>query len=68
MGVMYERKTAEERRKTDFSGLALETINELGGPGFDDVRVGLDGLRAETTIPQLPPIGVSVAVENLEVF
>lgn len=41
--VMYERKTAEERGKADFSGLTLETMNELGGPRFNDVRVGFDG-------------------------
>ena len=48
---MYERETAEERRKADFSGLTLETVDELGGPGFDDVRVRANGFGAEATIP-----------------
>jgi len=48
---MYERKTTEERGKADFARLTLETINELSGPRFDDVRIGFDGIGAETTIP-----------------
>jgi len=51
MWLMYERETAEERRKAKFAGLALETINELSGPAFNDVRVSLDGTGAEATIP-----------------
>lgn len=68
MGLIYERKPAEEGGQADLSGLALKTINELGGPGFNDVRVGLDGIAAETAIPEPPPSGMSVAVENLEIF
>jgi hypothetical protein len=66
--MVYERKTAKERREADFSRLTLETIDELSGPRFDDVRVGFDGFGAETTIPQPPAISVGVAVENLEIF
>jgi len=51
MGVMYERETTEERGKADSTGLALETINELSGPRLNDVRVGFDRTRAETTVP-----------------
>jgi len=65
---MYERETTEERGKANFAGLALETINELSGPGFNDVRVRLDGTGAEATVPQSPPIGVSVSIENLKIF
>lgn len=68
MDVMYERKTAEEGRKTDFSGLTLEAMNELSGPRFDDVRVRMDRFGAETAIPQPPPVSMSVTVENLEIF
>jgi hypothetical protein len=68
MGAVYERKTAEEGGKADFSGLTLEAINELGGPRLNDVRVRFDGLGAETPIPQPPPISVGITVENLEVF
>ena len=68
MGVMCARETTEERGKTDSAGLALKTIDELGGPRFNDVRVGFDGIGAETTIPQPPPVGVSVPIENLEIF
>ena len=49
--LIYERETTEERGKANFAGLALETINELSGPGFNDVRVGLDGTGAEATVP-----------------
>ena len=66
--MMYEREATEERGKADLAGLALETINELSGPRLDDVRIRFDGIRAETTIPQLSPIGVSITVENLEIF
>ena len=48
---MYERKTTEERGKANFAGLALETINELTGPGFNDVRVRFHGTGTEATIP-----------------
>ena len=65
---MYERETTEERGKADFSGLALETINKLSSPRFNDVRVRFDGIGAETTIPQLPSVGMGVAVEDLEIF
>ena len=51
MGVMYERETTEERGKADFAGLTLETINELSGPRFNDVRVRFDRIGAETTVP-----------------
>lgn len=51
MGVIHERETTEERGKADLAGLALETINELSGPRFDDVRVRFDGIGAEATIP-----------------
>jgi len=68
MGLMYERETTEERGKANFAGLALETINELSGPGLNGVRVGFDGTGAEPTVPQPPPIGVSVSIENLEIF
>ena len=49
--MMHERKTAEEGGKADFARLTLEAIDELGGPHLDDVRVGLDGIGVETTIP-----------------
>jgi len=68
MWLMYERETAEERGKANFAGLALETINELSGPGFDDVTVGLDGTGTESTVPSPPTIGVSVPIENLKIF
>jgi len=51
MELMYERETTEERGKANFAGLALETINELSGPRFNDVRVRFDGTGAEATIP-----------------
>ena len=68
MGLMYERESAEERGKANPAGLALETINELDGSRLDDVRIRFDGIGTETTIPQPPPISVSVSVENLEIF
>ena len=68
MGLMYERETAEKGGKANFAGLTLKTINELSSSRFNDVRVGFDGIGTETTIPQLPPIGVCVSVENLEIF
>ena len=51
MGMTHERERTEVRGKADLSGLALETVDKLGSPCFDDVRVGLDGIGAETTIP-----------------
>lgn len=48
---MYERETTEKGGKADFAGLTLETINELGGPRLNDVRVRFDRVGAETTIP-----------------
>jgi len=51
MWLMYERETTEERGKANFAGLALETINELSGPAFNDVRVGLYGIGTESTVP-----------------
>lgn len=51
MEVGHARETTEERRKADFSGLALETINKLSSPRFDHIRVRFDGIGTETTIP-----------------
>lgn len=51
MGLIYEREATEERGKANSAGLALETINELSGPCFNDVRVRFDGIGTEATIP-----------------
>lgn len=66
--MTHERETAEVGGKADLSGLALEAVDKLSSPCFDDVRVGLDGIGAETTIPQPPPICMGIAVEDLEIF
>jgi hypothetical protein len=49
--MMHERKSTEKGGEADSAGLTLETINELGGPRFDDVRVRFDRIGAETAVP-----------------
>ena len=66
--MTHERETAEVGGKAYLAGLALETMDKLSSPRFDDVSVGHDGIGAETTIPQPPPICMGVAVEDLEIF
>lgn len=68
MKLIYEREAAEERGEAFSSGLTLETVDQLGRPHFDDVRVGLDGIRAEPAVPQPPPICVGITIENLKIF
>jgi len=68
IGMVYERKPAEEGGKAYSAGLTLETINKLGGPRFNDVRVRFERFGAETAIPQSPSIGMGITIEDLEIL